>query len=387
VSSTPSTDDRPTTSNEGIRVGQVGAVPIFLRPSWFAIAAIVTLLYAPTVRNTVLLDPGLEYLIGFGFAILLLLSVFVHELAHAAAASVTGTPASHIVLDLWGGHTAFSEESSGPWRSILVSVVGPLSNAVLALAAELALRAFDPAGVTRLLLVATATSNLVVAAFNALPGLPLDGGRVLEALVWRISGDRHRGTLVAGWSGRALAVGTAAWTVLLVVGGHSLIGSIWLLAVAWLLWHGAGQAIAAARWFRQAGRAQIDQLLRPAVAVASTATVATALLAATQAGFGLGVRGGEDRVIVVLDVYGRPAAVVDERALAGVPSGRADQVGAAAVAHPLPEGAVLTTGLSGDDLIGRLQARPASRYAVLDRQDQVVGVLEWEDVARFVAQS
>jgi Zn-dependent protease len=362
--------------SHGIPVGRVGSVPVYLRPSWFLIAALVTVLFAPGIRASVAVPPGMEYLIALSFAILLLLSVFIHELAHAGAAAVTGTPATHIVLDLWGGHTAFGEESSGPWRSIGVSVVGPLSNALLALLAWLAIRSTQPTGVTGLLLDALATSNLIVAAFNALPGLPLDGGRVLEALVWRVSGDRHTGTLVAGWSGRLVALGVLAWTLAAVIGGtRTVTGGLWLLLIAGLLWQGAGQAIAAAHWFRRADRAQIDELLQPAVAVPSTATVATALVAASEAGA---------RAVVVLDVYGRPAAIVDERSAAGVPAARADQVGAAAVAHALPEGAVLEAGLGGDALIQRLQANPAVRYAVMDRHERVVGVLDWEDVARFV---
>ena len=114
------------------------------------------------------------------------------------------------------------------------------------------------------------------------------------------------------------------------------------------------------------------------MAVPSTATVATALLAASEAGA---------RAVVVLDVYGRPASIVDERSAAGVPAARADQVGAAAVAHALPEGAVLEAGLGGDALIQRLTANPAVRYAVTDRAERVVGVLDWEDVARFVTSS
>jgi len=364
---------------QGIAVGRVGSVPVFLRPSWFVIAALVTLLFAPGIRASVLVAPGLEYLIALSFAILLLLSVFIHELAHAGAAAATGTPATHIVLDLWGGHTAFGEESTSPWRSIGVSVVGPLSNAILALAAEVAVQLAQPHGVTRLLLEALATSNLIVAGFNALPGLPLDGGRVLEALVWRVSGDRHTGTLVAGWSGRVVAAGLVGWTVVGVVGGQrTLTGGLWLFLIAGLLWQGAGQAIAAAQWFRRADQARIDDLLQPAVSVPSTATVATALLAASEVGA---------HAVVVLDVYGRPASIVDERSAADVPAGRADQVGAAAVAHALPEGAVLESGLGGDALIQRLQAHPAARYAVMDGQERVVGVLDWEDVARFVTSS
>jgi hypothetical protein len=219
----------------------------------------------------------------------------------------------------------------------------------------------------------------VVAGFNALPGLPLDGGRVLEALVWWGTGDRHHGTLVAGWSGRLVAAGLVIWTLLGVIGGRqTLTSGLWLFLIAGLLWQGAGQAIAAAHWFRRADRAQIDDLLQPAVAVPSTATVATALLAASEVGA---------RAVVVLDVYGRPASIVDERSAADVPAARADQVGAAAVAHPLPEGAVLEVGLGGDALIQRLQANPAERYAVTDRHERVVGVLDWEDVARFVTSS
>ncbi|HST84838.1 MAG TPA: hypothetical protein VLL08_24080 [Kineosporiaceae bacterium] len=374
-----SSPERPEPTRPGIAVGRVGPVPVYLRPSWFLIAALITLLFAPGIRSAVTVAPGLEYLIALGFAILLLLSVFIHELAHAGAAAATGTPATHIVLDLWGGHTAFGEESTGPWRSIGVSVVGPLSNALLALVAEGVVLLGQPHGVTRLLLEALMTSNLVVAGFNALPGLPLDGGRVLEALVWWGTGDRHRGTLVAGWSGRLVAAGLVVWTLLGVIGGgHPLTSGLWLLLIAGLLWQGAGQAISAAHWFRRADRAQIDELLQPAVAVPSTATVATALLAASEVGA---------RAVVVLDVYGRPAAIVDERSAADVPAARADQVGAAAVAYPLPEGAVLEAGLFGDALIQRLQASPAARYAVTDRHERVIGVLDWEDVARFVTSS
>jgi len=379
VSAGAGAEDRPAGSKEGIRIGRAGTAVIYLRPSWFLIAAAVTVFWGPTVRSAVLVHPGLEYLIAFGFAALLLLSVFIHELAHAGAAAWTGTPATHIVLDLWGGHTAFSAESPDPARSILVSIVGPLSNALIAGLAELVVRIADPQGVPRLFLLATSMSNLIVAVFNALPGLPLDGGRVLEALVWWITGDQPTGTLFAGWCGRVLAAITVAGAVLRLWAGRGTVTSgLWFLLIAGLLWQGASQAIAAAHWYRQAERACVDQLLQPAVPVASTATVASALLAVAAAGA---------RAIVVLDVYGRPAAVVDERAAAGVPRARADQVPAAVVAEALPEGAILEAGLRGDDLIRRLQQRPAARYAVLDLDERVIGVLDWADVASFVGRS
>jgi Zn-dependent protease len=362
---------------QGVRLGRVGSVPVYLRPSWFLVAIAITVLFAPTARDSVELAPGADYLVAFGFAVILLLSVFVHELAHAAAAAATGTPATHIVLDLWGGHTAFEREARSPGRSITVAAVGPLTNGIIAWGAGQLVAHAEPFSVTRLLLLGTATSNAAVAVFNALPGLPLDGGRVLAGLVWWVRADRLLGALVAGWSGRLLALGLAGWAVVGVVGGSQpWTAAIWLLLIAGLLWQGAGQAIEVALWYRRTDRARIDELLQPAVSVASTATVATALLAAADAGAS---------AVVVLDVYGRPALVVDERAAAEVPVGRADQVGASAVAEALPEGAVLETGLHGEDLINRLEARPATRYAVVNPEERVVGVLDWEDVAAFVS--
>jgi Zn-dependent protease len=358
-----------------LKVGRIGSVPVFLRPSWFVIAVLMAFLFAPTIRTRVVVEPGAEYVIGLGFAAILLVSVLVHELAHAAAAAISGTPATRIVLDLWGGHTAFTERAGSPLRSIAISAVGPLSNLVIFLAA----RTIDlgaPGSVTALLAAFTAVANLLLAVFNALPGLPLDGGRVLEAAIWQFTGDRHRGTVVAGWTGRLVALGVAGWTVVQLISGHTtLTSAIWLLLAAGLLWQGAGQAILGADWRRRADRADAGDLLRPAVAVASTATVATAVDAATRAGA---------HAVVVLDVYGRPSAIVDERAAAGVPSERAGDITAAAVAHALPDGAVLPAGLTGEQLLRRLEERPASRYAVVDPQDRVVGVLDWDDVARFL---
>lgn len=361
-------------AREGIRVGRIGRVPVILQPTWFLVAAVITFVFAPTVQSE-LPDGGAvqAYAVAAGFAVLLLVSVLVHEVAHALAAGATGTPATRIVLDLWGGHTSFGTDSRTPWRSILVAAVGPLSNGALWLLAVSAGDLWRPDGVLGLLLWATALANLFVALFNALPGLPLDGGRVLEGIVWQITGDRTTGTVVAGYCGRVVAVVVALWA--LYRGGQGdLTSLLWLFLVAGVLWQGAGQAVGYARWQRRATRASVRGLLRPAVAVPTSTSVRAAAATAAEAGAGS---------VVVLDVYGRPAAVVDENAAAAVPVDRADAVPVTAVAHALPHGAVVDVGLTGPALLQRLQAGPAARYAVLDG-DRVVGVLDWDDVAGFV---
>lgn len=362
----------------GIRVGRAFGAPVLLKPSWFAIAVVVTLAFAPSVRREV---PGIgigAFGVGFLFAVLLLLSVLVHELAHAAMAQVVDTPADAVVLDVWGGHTSFSVETQGPGRAFAIAAVGPASNAVIAAVAFAVLPALQEGSVTRLLAVATVQANLFVAVFNALPGLPLDGGRVLESLVWKVGRDRERGTLVAGWTGRVVAV-VVAYVVLGLppFAGRRLgtTGVVWLLLVAVLLWQGATQAIKMAHWRRRAPLVSARGLLRPAVPVPSTATLAAAATAAAEAGAG---------DVVVLDVYGRPAALVDPREAASVPPVRADEVRATEVAHALPAGSVIDLSLHGENLIEVLEQAPHAQYVVVDEEQHVVGVLAWDDVAAAV---
>jgi Zn-dependent protease len=365
-------------SSAGIRVGRAFGAPVLLKPSWFAIALVVTLVFAPNVRQEV---PGIgmgAFGVAFCFAFLLLVSVLVHELAHAAMAQVVDTPADAVVLDVWGGHTSFSVETKGPGRSFAIAVVGPASNAVIAALAFALLPALEPGTVARLLAVATVQANLFVAVFNALPGLPLDGGRVLESLVWKVGRDRETGTLVAGWTGRlvALAVGYVVLGLPPFQGRRlGLTGVVWLLLVAVLLWQGATQAIKMAHWRRRAPLVSARDLLRLAVPVPSTATLEAAATAAAAAGAG---------DVVVLDVYGRPAALVDPQEAASVPPDRAGLVRAGDVARVLPAGSVIEVSLHGEHLIEVLEQAPHAQYVVVDDQQQVVGVLAWDDVAAAV---
>lgn len=356
-------------------MGRVLGVPVILKPSWFVIAAAVTVAFAPSVRNRIPGIGGGAYGVSFCIAVLLLLSVLMHELAHAAAAHAAGSPASAVVLDVWGGHTSFAEETAGPWRSGAVAAVGPLSNGLIAALAWVGLPSAS-GGVARLLALATVQTNILVAVFNALPGLPLDGGRVLEAVVWRLARNRQTGSIAAGWCGRGVAVGLVCWAVgVLPLRRPGVVGAGWLILVAVLLWQGATHAIRLARWRRRAPTVSARGLLRPAVPVPSDATVAAATDAASQAG-------ASD--VVVLDIYGRPAAIVDAGEAAGVPVERVGQVPAGSVAHVLPTGAVVTLDLAGERLIETLEGAPSARYVVVDDAGRVVGILAWDDVAAAV---
>ena len=117
---------------EGIPLGRIAGVPVVLAYSWFIIAAFTVIVYGPVLEGR---NPALgvaAYVIAFGYALLLLISVLVHELAHALTARIYGWPTEKIVLNLWGGHTQFESFTATPGRSVLVALAGPAANFVLA---------------------------------------------------------------------------------------------------------------------------------------------------------------------------------------------------------------------------------------------------------------
>ncbi|MCZ9337751.1 site-2 protease family protein, partial [Streptomyces sp. TRM76130] len=126
-------------------------------------------------------------------------SVLVHELAHTVAALRFELPVRRIQLQFFGGVSEIEKEAETPGREFVLAFVGPLLSLVLAGVFYLALLPVEPGTVPGVLLAGLMISNLIVAAFNLLPGLPLDGGRMLRAVVWKITGKPMTGTVAAAW--------------------------------------------------------------------------------------------------------------------------------------------------------------------------------------------
>ena len=119
-------------SGPGWRIGSLSGIPVYLGRSWVVVAVLMVALFGPSVRSVI---PSLgiwAYAVAAVFALLLLVSVFVHEAAHALVAQQVGFGVSRMVADFWGGHTAHDGAGGTPGRSAAVAVVGPLSNGVLA---------------------------------------------------------------------------------------------------------------------------------------------------------------------------------------------------------------------------------------------------------------
>lgn len=254
--------DRP-----GWQLGTLRGVPIYLGRTWPIIAIVIIATFGPQIRDNYPDLGGTAYFVAFLYTLLLLLSVVAHEAAHALVGQWRGYHVRRIVADLWGGHTAYDTDDTSPMSSALVAVVGPLANAVLALAGWLALHAVaDDREVARLLIGAFVFTNAFVAIFNLLPGMPLDGGFILDAVVWRLTGSRSAGLLAAGWCGRVLAVLFVGWTVvrpLLQGETPQTFYVLWSVLIAGFLWVGASSAIVRAKAGRLFARVRVRDVLRP----------------------------------------------------------------------------------------------------------------------------
>ncbi len=208
-------------------------------------AIVLVLLFAPRFDNG---NRNSSYVLAALFVLGLYVSVLIHELAHVWVARRYVMPVASITLHLLGGETAIEGESRTPSQEFWTSVSGPLASLAIGLAALLGSSALT-AGSGHAIVTSIAWVNLLVAGFNLIPGLPLDGGRVFRAIIWAVSGDEATGTKTAAWIGRLFAVIAVVLPLYWMSTRNDSIGSVDVIVgvlIAWFLWSGATQALRAA---------------------------------------------------------------------------------------------------------------------------------------------
>ncbi|NUU19810.1 peptidase M50 [Cellulomonas humilata] len=369
----------PARRSSGWVIGHAVGAPIILAPSWLIAAVVLTLIFAPTVRARSENLGGLVYVVALGFVVLLFASVLVHELAHGLMARARGQQPREFVLTLWGGHTAFGGATPTPGSSALIAVVGPIANLVLAGGFLAVAQGVDERSLVGLLVWSGCLTNAFVGLFNLVPGLPLDGGFLLEAAVWGATKNRHTGTVAAGWVGRIVAVLVFAWALLLPLAlgrQPDLYDVIWGALIGAFLWSGASAAVRGGRTQKAVGLVTVASVGRRAIGVAHTESIA-------QAGVLAASSGAEE--VVILSPEGRPAAYVDRAAAASVPADAAGTTPVTAVAVPLPGGAVVDGLLTGQQLVAAVgRATEHSPVVVALVDGRVVGLIRAMDVVAAI---
>ncbi|QOV39459.1 site-2 protease family protein [Streptomyces ferrugineus] len=376
---------RPKDPRGGLLMGRPFGVPVYVAPSWFLVAALITWVFGGQLDRVLPELGAARYLVSLFFAVAFYASVLVHELAHTVAALRFKLPVRRIQLQFFGGVSEIEKETETPGREFVLAFVGPLLSLVLAGVFYGAMQTVEPGTVPGVLLAGLMVSNLIVAAFNLLPGLPLDGGRMLRAVVWKITGKPMVGTIAAAWVGRALAVSVLVGLPLLTqsgalgsdavdnVGMDTVMDALLAAILAAIIWTGAGNSLRMARLREHLPELRARTLTRRAVPVETDTPLSEALRRANSAGA---------RALVVVDADGNPVSLVREAAIVGVPEHRRPWVAVSGLAQDLTDGMRVSAELAGEELLDALRATPATEYLVVEETGEIYGVLSAADVER-----
>lgn len=361
---------------QGLIIGRPFGIPVYVSPYLVLVAAVLVALYGGAQGSPPgnLHGPVARYGVAAAFVILLYVSVLLHELSHSVVARAFKLPVRRIVLYPLGGFSVIEPEPPTPGQEFLVSIAGPAMSLLLAGVGYVLDQLVHSGGVLRAVLDLVVFSNLLVAIFNMLPGLPLDGGRVLRAILWRVTGNVGSATVMAAWSGRILAIALVIVPLFVASAGKfSITGpyGLWLIVVAIFMWMSAGQALRSARIRERLPSLQARALARRAIPVQSTLPLAEAIRRADLA---------QARALVVVDHESKPIAIVNEGAVMATPEQRRPWVDAGSLARTLDDGMILSADLSGMDLIEAVSKAPASEYLLVEPSGQIYGVLARSDL-------
>ncbi len=226
------------------RLGKIAGIDIYAHLSWFIVLVLLT--WSLASGWFVQLFPGWStptyWITAFISALLLFVCVLLHELAHSLVAQVHGLTVKNITLFIFGGVATIEEEMKRPGIEFQIAVMGPITSLFLAAIAFLLAWPFRGSNSpTEAVLDYLAASNFLLGVFNLIPGLPLDGGRVLRSIAWKITGNIQKSTRIASYAGQAMAfvfilLGLAAFFT------GSFFNGLWSIFIGWFLLNAAQTA-------------------------------------------------------------------------------------------------------------------------------------------------
>jgi Zn-dependent protease len=227
-----------------ISIGTIAGIRIYLHPSWFVIAFLITFMLAVSLPDTFPgWQPALYWVVAAVVAALFFASVLAHELSHAFVARRFGVEVRDITLFIFGGAASLEQDAPAPRAEAVVAAAGPLSSIVIGLVL-LALAAVIRQPQLEATIGWLANVNLALGVFNLIPGFPMDGGRILRAVLWKLRGDQVSATRIAAAVGRGfgyLLIGLGVWLVF--QGPDLLTSGIWLALIGWFLSSAAESAV------------------------------------------------------------------------------------------------------------------------------------------------
>lgn len=364
----------------GWRVGSLFGIPFYIDPYWFLVVGLVTISNGMNWQQEYpQWGPLLPWVCGLLMALLLFTSVVLHELGHSLVAKSQGIQVSSITLFLFGGIASLEEESRTPGKAFQVAIAGP----AVSLGLFFLLRLL--AGVLpvddhplRVMALSLATVNLVLVLFNLIPGLPLDGGQILKAAVWKLTGNRFQGAHWAARAGRFLGWGA------IVLGLSSALltsdyGGLWITLLGWFVVQNASA-------YDRLTELQ-ETLLQ--IKAQEAMTREFRVIEAT-----LTLRQFADEYLLAINrppVYfaasdGRYRGMVLPDELHDIERSEWETQNLFRIIHPLTEIPTVSETASLVEVIRRMEAEQLPRITVLSPAGAVAGVIDRGDVVRALAE-
>jgi Zn-dependent protease len=358
----------------GLRLGSLFGAPIYVAPSWLIFLAWITVAFAPLVDANVAGIGGGRYAVSLAFGVFLGLSVLAHEIGHCAMAQAFGVPAERVVLTWLAGHSAFEREPGTPRRMALVALAGPAVNIALAAVAWWGAHRLPGGTVAWVLVAGLAWTNGVVGVYNLLPGLPLDGGQVLRAVVWAATHNPRVAIISAAWAGRVLGAATVFAGLLMATrpSGADQSSGVWAILIGLMIVFSSSSVLRQQTYRDRLPRLSARALARRSLSVSADLPLAEAVRRAHEDGA---------HGLVVVDGYGRPTGVVQEAAVVATPAERRPWVSVGSLARGVHPTQFVPVGLAGEALLDKLRATPASEYVVVEPDGAIAGVLAASDIA------
>ncbi|MFQ4141389.1 site-2 protease family protein [Chlorogloeopsis sp. ULAP02] len=356
--------------NGTIRVGNLFGIPFYIHPSWFLVLGLVTWSYSSGLgAQFPQLGGGLALLLGLMTALLLFSSVVAHELGHSFVAIRQGIDVKSITLFIFGGLASLEKESKTPAEAFWVAIAGPLVSLLLFGLFTAIGFATAASGPLAAIIGVVAFVNLALALFNLIPGLPLDGGNILKALVWKITGNPYKGVAFASRVGQIFGwVAIASGLLPLLLFGS--FANFWNLLIGFFLLQNAGNAA-------QFARVQ-EQLtgLTAADAVTLDSPVVSTHLTLREFADEQVLNGQNWRRFLVTDENGQLLGAITVDNLRSIPTALWTETQVREVMQPITDSSTVQSDQPLLEVMQRLEQQKLSALAVIRDNGVLVGILE-----------
>jgi Zn-dependent protease/predicted transcriptional regulator len=359
-----------------VRIASVFGIEISVSLSWIFVFAFVAWSLADPTGPLHRTELGIAARVALGVvgSVLFFASVLVHELAHSLVARARGIRVRGIMLFIFGGVSQFEDEPKDAPGEAWISAVGPLTSLVVGAVFFACAQALGPGSTIGVLFAYLAYVNVALAVFNFIPAYPLDGGRVLHSLLWRVTRSRERATSITVIVGRILASAIVAFGIFEAL-AYNIGAGLWTTLIGWFLLQ-AGSAeqthIAMSRAMR--GRTARELAVSPAFAISADARATEALAAFRRA----------DLHALPVILGDRVLGLVSYATVTGLPGNELARNSVTGLMTRVEDLDEVPATTSADEAIKHLAQSEAHAVALTDPQGTAVAVVTPESVMRWL---